>query len=196
PVGAPLRATAAEAARLLREPDEPFAVEAARSVTDPGALLLGALLHDIGKVGTGSHVPTGVEVAGRVLSRMGAPGSTRDDVLFLVEEHLLLSDTATRRNLEDEDLVLHVAARVRDERRLAMLYLLTMADAVATGPNASTPWRMTLVRDLVSKVSHVLARGSMDHRRAQRLEAAEGGVRRELSGASPGDVDVLLTDSS
>jgi [protein-PII] uridylyltransferase len=192
PVDVHLMATAAEAARLLREPDEPFAVEAVRSVDDPGALLLGALLHDIGKVGTGSHVTTGVQIAGLVLYRMGAPASTRDEVLFLVGEHLLLSDTATRRNLEDEDLILHVAARVRDERRLAMLYLLTMADAVATGPSASTPWRMTLVRDLVSKVSHVLSRGSMDRRRSERLEEAEERVRRELSGLPPGDVSSFL----
>src|SRR5207247_11143563 len=106
------------AAHLLREAEEPFAVEAARSVNDPDALLLGALLHDIGKVGAGSHVPAGVEIADRILTRMGLADATREQILFLVREHLLLSDTATRRNLEDEDLILHVAARIRDEHRL------------------------------------------------------------------------------
>jgi [protein-PII] uridylyltransferase len=192
PVDVHLMATAAQAARLLREADEPFAVEAVKSVDDPAAVLLGALLHDIGKVGTGSHVPAGVRLAGKVLDRMGVTGDRKDHVLFLVGEHLLLSETATRRNLEDEDLILHVAARIGDERRLAMLYLLTVADATATGPSASTPWRMALVRDLVAKVSHVFARGSMDRVRAGRLTAIEASVRRELSDLPAQDVEAFL----
>jgi [protein-PII] uridylyltransferase len=192
PVDVHLMATAAEAARLLREPDEPFAAEAAGSVDDPGALLLGALLHDIGKVGRGSHVPAGAEIAGEAISLLGLSNRTREQILFLVREHLLLSDTATRRNLEDEDVILHVAALVRDERRLAMLYLLTVADAAATGPSASTPWRMTLIRDLVAKVSHVFARGSMDGMQAERLIETEAAVRRELAGLTPEDVDAFL----
>jgi [protein-PII] uridylyltransferase len=192
PVEVHLMATAAEVARLLRSADEPFAAEAVKSVEDPSSLLLGAVLHDIGKVGSGSHVLKGAEFAEGILARLGVSQATREHVLFLVREHLLLSDTATRRNLEDEDLILHVAARVRDERRLAMLYLLTVADAVATGPSASTPWRMTLVRDLMAKVSHVFSRGSMDRRQAERLGEAEAEVRRELSSLPRADVDSFL----
>jgi [protein-PII] uridylyltransferase len=156
PVDAHLLHTVEEAARLLAEPDEPFAAEAVAQVDDVTALLLGALLHDIGKVGSGSHVKAGVEVTGRVLDRMAVTGTTRDGVLFLVGEHLLLSDTATRRDLDDEALILDVASRIGTPERLAMLYLLTVADALATGPAASTPWRLGLIRDLVSKVSRVL----------------------------------------
>jgi [protein-PII] uridylyltransferase len=192
PVDVHLMATAAEAARLLRSADEPFAVEAVRSLEDPSALLLGALLHDIGKVGSGAHVPKGVEFAQVILARMGLAGATREQVLFLVREHLLLSDTATRRNLDDEDLILHVAARIRDDGRLAMLYLLTVADAVATGPSAATPWRMALVRDLVAKVSRVFSRGSMDRRQAERLDEVEAQVRRELASVPGEDVDRFL----
>jgi [protein-PII] uridylyltransferase len=100
-----------------------------------------------------------------------------------VEEHLLLSDTATRRNLEDEDLIVHVAARVGDERRLALLYLLTVADAHATGPAASSPWRLGLVRELVAKVSQAFQRGLMDRDRAGRLAEAERALREALISA-------------
>ncbi|MGH2556408.1 MAG: HD domain-containing protein, partial [Actinomycetota bacterium] len=172
PVDIHLIETLAEATRLLREPDEPFAVEAASSIDDPTPLLLGALLHDIGKIGRGSHVATGRDVASRALVRLGVNDELRDDVLFLVAEHLLLSETATRRNLEDEDMILHVAARVGDHRRLALLYLLTVADALATGPTASSPWRLGLVRELVAKVSHAFERGLMDRDRAGRLKRA------------------------
>ncbi|HUG87595.1 MAG TPA: ACT domain-containing protein [Actinomycetota bacterium] len=152
--------TAAGAAALLRgETDDPMIAEAARGVGDPGAVLLGALLHDIGKRGEGPHVPAGGRVLEPILTRLRTPAETADRVRFLVAEHLLLSDTATRRDLSDENLVLDVAGRVGDPERLASLFLLTIADAEATGPHASTPWRMALVRDLVGKVQRTLDRG-------------------------------------
>jgi [protein-PII] uridylyltransferase len=181
PVDVHLAETVGEAQRLLSEPDEPFAVQAVGLLDDPTTLLLGALLHDIGKVGKGSHVAEGVKIAAGVLGEMALPASVRDDVLFLVREHLLLSHTATRRNLEDEDLILRVAARIGDAKRLALLYLLTIADSLATGPSASTPWRMNLVRDLVSKVSHVFERGLMDPDRAGRLGSVTTAAKQVLA---------------
>lgn len=192
PVDLHLRETAVLAARILREPQEPFGRAAAATVSDPTALLCGALLHDAGKVGRGSHVPLGVERASRVLDAMGVGGEARDDALFLVREHLLLSDTATRRDLSDEDLVLHVAARVGEERRLALLYLLTVADALATGPAAATPWRLGLIRELVARVQRAFERGHMDRRRAQRLTRVEAGVRRALAGLPEREVEEFL----
>jgi [protein-PII] uridylyltransferase len=175
--------TAASAAELLGGPgDDPLASQAAGLVGDRPALLLGALLHDIGKVGRGRHVQEGAAIAARVLDRVGVGSETRERALFLVEEHLLLSDTAVRRDLSDENLVLDVAARVRDPERLAMLYLLTVADAGATGPHAWTPWRRALVRELVAKVEHVLERGEMGVRRAADLEERVEELRRLLGG--------------
>jgi [protein-PII] uridylyltransferase len=192
PVDVHLMETVKEAGILLSDPEEPFAGQAAAAVHDSEALLLGALLHDIGKVGTGSHVPVGVEIAARALERMGVKGGRREDVLFLVADHLLLSDSATRRNIDDEDLVVRVASRIRTPERLGMLYLLTVADAKATGPSACTPWRMNLIRDLVSKVSLVLERGQLDSGRVHRLEAREASVRRALADRSPEDVETFL----
>lgn len=146
--------------------DDPLAAEAASAIDDRDAVLLGAFLHDIGKVGEGSHVPKGVEVAASVLSRMAVPDPTARSVLFLVQEHLLLSDTATRRDASDQNLVLDVAARVQDPQRLAMLYVLTVADARATGPHAWTAWRQALVRELVARVERVLQRKEMGPDRA------------------------------
>ncbi|MEX2202626.1 MAG: HD domain-containing protein, partial [Actinomycetota bacterium] len=93
--------------RLLEEPDaEPLVAEAVRVVTDPHALRLGALLHDIGKTGMGGHVPAGAAIAQETLAQMRVPEHTAALAGFLVAEHLLLSDTATRRDLDDEDFVL------------------------------------------------------------------------------------------
>jgi [protein-PII] uridylyltransferase len=192
PVDVHLFQATAEARRLLHEPDEPFASEAADQIADRDALVLGALLHDIGKVGTGSHVTEGMARAERVLDRMGIEGTLRDDVLFLVREHLLLSDTATRRNIHDEALVLHVAARIGTPERLAMLYLLSMADALATGPSACTPWRLGLIRELVANVSRAFEHGLMDQGRATQLERAEAVIRVAMQAEEPDQVTAFI----
>jgi [protein-PII] uridylyltransferase len=137
-------------------------------------------------------VAVGGRVAAAALDRMGVAGPERDLAQFLVERHLLLSDTATRRDLADQDLVLGVAARVRDPQRLAALYLLTVADGLATGPHAWTPWRATLVRELVAKVEHVLERGEMGAEEAERLSAAEEAIRDALSREDPAAAEAFL----
>jgi [protein-PII] uridylyltransferase len=186
--------TGGEAARVLdgASGDDPVVAAAAAAVTDRDAVLLGAFLHDIGKTGLGRHVEAGSRVAAEALDRMGFEGETRDHVLFLVDQHLLLSDTATRRDLDDENLVMDVAARVRDPERLAMLTVLTAADAEATGPHARTPWRMALIRELVGKVGHVLERGDMGPDRAVLLGERVEAIRSLLRGEPIGAVNALL----
>jgi [protein-PII] uridylyltransferase len=147
---------------------------------DRDGLLLGALFHDIGKTGAGRHVEVGARVASEMLDRMGVGGVTRDLAAFMVAEHLLLPDTATRRDLTDEELILDVAARIETPERLRALHLLAQADASATGPAASTPWRQTLVRELVARVEHVFARGDMGVELAQQLTSRVEAVRASL----------------
>ncbi|HEX6261717.1 MAG TPA: ACT domain-containing protein [Actinomycetota bacterium] len=171
--------TAGGVAALLRGgAEDPMTAEAVSAIRDREALLLGALLHDIGKRGEGPHVPAGVRVVEPILERLAVAPETADRVRFLVAEHLLLSDTATRRDLTDENLVLDVAGRVGDGGRLASLFLLTTADAEATGPHASTPWRRALVRDLVGKVQRAL-----DHPEEQPDELATIAERLERMAA-------------
>ncbi len=188
---------AAEVAGLLagRGADDPLAGEAVAVVSGAGAgdvLFLGAFLHDIGKVGRGGHVETGPAVAASALERMGVEGSARDDALFLVREHLLLSNTATRRDLSDRALIRATAARIGTAERLAMLYLLTVADARATGPHATTTWRMALVRDLVTEVERVLERGEVEET-AARSAARAREVRRLLGGEDDEEVGRFLS---
>jgi [protein-PII] uridylyltransferase len=173
--------------------DDPVRAEAVKQVSDRDALLLGALLHDIGKTGEGGHVAVGSRVIDPILERIGVAEPAASLVRFMVAQHLLLPDTATRRDLSDEDLVLDVAAAVGFPERLAALYLLARADAEATGPAAWTPWRATLVRELVAKVQHVLERGEMGPELAVELEGRTDRLR-ELLGDLPADeVDGFLS---
>jgi [protein-PII] uridylyltransferase len=172
--------------------DDPVLARAVTLVPDRRALALGALLHDIGKNGEGGHVPVGERVAAAILERIGADAATRELVGFLVARHLLLSDTATRRDLTDENLILDVAAAVGTADRLAALYLLAKADAEATGPAAWTPWRRTLIRELVAKMQHVLERGAMGAEIAEELAARVERVRTLLAREPSDDVDAFL----
>ncbi len=157
--------------------DDPLEVVSADHIDERDGALLGALLHDIGKNGEGGHVLVGDRVAATILARMDVEASTGELARFMVAEHLLLPDTATRRDLGDDDLILDVAARVETPERLAALYLLAKADALATGPSAWTPWRQALIRELVAKVQRVFERGEMGVEVAERLADAVDVVR-------------------
>ncbi len=177
----------AEMSRLIDVGDEdPLTTGALAQGPDRDGLVLGALLHDIGKIGEGGHVPAGARIAAETLEHMGVPGPARDLAAFMVAEHLLIPDTATRRDLTDENLILDVAARIGSPDRLGALTLLAKADAIATGPSAWTPWRQTLVRELVSRVQRVFDRGHMGTELAQQLTERIDAVR-DLLDAEPDD---------
>jgi [protein-PII] uridylyltransferase len=135
-------------------------------------LLWAALLHDIGKGETGvSHSISGAKIAESILLKKGYPAEDIETVSFLIKEHLLLIKTATRRDLNDEETAISCARNIKDIDRLKMLYLLTVADSMATGPKAWTDWTATLLRDLFFKVSNVLEKGELATREA--VEAFE-----------------------
>jgi len=155
----------------------------------PDALLLGALFHDIGKVGERNHVPLGARIAADQLASMGIGEDDRALASFMVAQHLLLPDTATRRDLTEEDLILDVAAKVGTPERLRALVLLAEADALATGPAAWTAWRRTLLDELVTRVERVLERGDMGEELAARLTDRVQRVRDLLADEPDADVD-------
>jgi [protein-PII] uridylyltransferase len=122
---------------------------------NPESLLLAALFHDIGKTGR-DHANKGVITARGVLKRFNLGPEITNDILFLIQHHLLLAETATRRDLGDERIVLQFALKVETVRRLKMLYLLTWADSKATNPTAWNDWIATLVQELFFKTLHIL----------------------------------------
>ena len=122
-----------------------------RDVARPDLLLVGGLLHDIGKGSGGDHSEAGVPLATRAAQRMGFDPADVATVARLVRHHLLLVEAATRRDLEDPATATSVAAAVGDPGTLDLLDALTRADARATGPGAWSDWKAGLVTDLVSR---------------------------------------------
>jgi [protein-PII] uridylyltransferase len=144
---------------------------------DATSLVLGALLHDIGK-GAPDHAATGAEMATRILGRFQVPELIAREITFLVREHLLLFKTATRKDLHDEQVVAACAERVGDEARLDRLFLLSMADARATGPKAWNEWTASLLQDLYFKIRKLFAHGPLSEPQAmERVERVREEVR-------------------
>ncbi|MGA4839345.1 [protein-PII] uridylyltransferase [Streptomyces sp. G45] len=128
-----------------------------RRVGRPDLLLMAALLHDIGKGWPGDHAVAGETIARDVAARVGFDPSDTAVLARLVRHHLLLVETATRRDLDDPATVTQVAEAVGSPGTLELLHALTEADALATGPAAWSSWRGSLVADLVKRVGAVLA---------------------------------------
>ncbi|MDY6839172.1 MAG: [protein-PII] uridylyltransferase [Thermodesulfobacteriota bacterium] len=132
-------------------------------IGSPRLLLWAGLFHDIGKAEDDHdhHCAKGAEIVTRILKRMAFPDTDVQAVSFLVLHHLLLVHTATRRDINDEKVVVQCARNFPDIEHLNMLYLLTVADSKATGPKAWNDWKAALLKELYSKVYHVLKTGEL-----------------------------------
>ncbi|MGW0581377.1 [protein-PII] uridylyltransferase, partial [Streptomyces sp. NPDC002920] len=149
------------------------ASEFTRRVGRPDLLLVSALLHDIGKGWPGDHSVAGEIIAKDVAARIGFDRADVTVLATLVRHHLLLIETATRRDLEDPATVRSVAEAVGSQSTLELLHALTEADALATGPAAWSSWRGSLVADLVKRVAAVLAGDEPDEPAAAAATTAE-----------------------
>lgn len=131
--------------------------EIAGLVTRERPFHLAALLHDIGKNSGRDHSVYGSELAGAIGSRLQFDETEVDLLVFLVRHHLFIPENALRRDLEDRAFIKRCAEFIGDPERLAMLYLLSVADSRATGPSAWSDWKASLMRDLYHKVAAYLA---------------------------------------
>nr|WP_229891130.1 [protein-PII] uridylyltransferase [Streptomyces mashuensis] len=172
-----------------------------RRVGRPDLLLLAALLHDIGKGRPGDHSEAGAATARTVAARIGLDAADTGVLTTLVRHHLLLAETATRRDLDDPATVHTVTDAVPDPGTLELLHALTEADALATGPAAWSTWRATLVDGLVRRASAAYAGAPVTERpepappgpaeRRQAAEALRTGAPAVAYGPADGDTLAL-----
>lgn len=167
----------------------------------PDLLLVGTLLHDIGKGFPGDHTDVGQQIVATMARRMGFTAGDSETLVTMVRLHLLLPDVATRRDLDDPLTVTAVADAVGDSTTLGLLAGLTEADSLATGPSAWGPWKAGLVADLVQRVRSRLA-GEPDrpppvadvHERHVRLMGQARRLGRSVLVADGSDVTIVAED--
>ncbi len=135
------------------------ASELTRQVSRPDLLLVACLLHDIGKGLPGDHSEAGAALAREMALAIGFADGDVDTIESLVRHHLLLPETATRRDLDDPATAANVAMIVQSHETLDLLHALSRADARATGPQAWSDWRRSLIDDLVAR-THALLSGT------------------------------------
>ncbi|QIK76983.1 [protein-PII] uridylyltransferase [Nocardioides piscis] len=127
-----------------------------RAVARPDVLLVAALLHDIGKGGRIEHSLAGEPIARAIATRMGFDAVAVDLVAGLVRHHLLLSETATSRDLDDPATVQGLLTKVPDVDALELLLALTEADCRAASPKAWSAWRAGLVTAMATRARAAL----------------------------------------
>jgi [protein-PII] uridylyltransferase len=182
-VDAHLFHAAEEAAKLLHSDDALVAANAADlGPGDTDLLMLAALFHDMGKGGDEDHSALGERLVEGPAERLGLSEDDAEILKWLVRNHLLLVDVATKRDLTDESMLLELVPKIGDERRLRLLYLLTVADGLATGPAAWGPWKASLINELAGRLRHLLQRGDLASADAARLARERRELAEELAG--------------
>ena len=108
--------------------------------------------------------------------------SERDLLYFLIEHHLILAETALKRDLMDEKPIVQCAVQIKDSNRLLLLYMLTVADSLATGTEAWNAWKASLLRELFFKVDRLLMREDLE---PEDLEARTSQIQEKVMALLP-----------
>jgi [protein-PII] uridylyltransferase len=170
----------------------PVASEIVKAGVDMVALYVALFLHDIGKGLPADHSEVGAEVARDLCPRLGLDPARCEMVEWLVRHHLLMSDTAQKRDIADPRTVRAFADVVRSPERLRLLLVLTVCDIRAVSPVAWNNWKAQLLRVLYWDTRALLTGGAERLSRADRVEEAKEALRRALADWTPAEVEAEI----
>ncbi len=175
-------------AEKLRE-EQGVLHEVFRALQRKDVLYMAILLHDIAKPhGVADHEITGVHMAHTILQRLGLE-EIFPDVAFLIRHHLIMEQTAFRRNIHDAQTISEFGARFDRAEQLDYLYLLTYADLSAVNINVWTEWKASILQDLYGRTAEVLRRKlrgiQIEEYQKSRHAAAKVDLLARLSAAMP-----------
>ncbi|MFQ5984353.1 MAG: [protein-PII] uridylyltransferase [Alphaproteobacteria bacterium] len=170
----------------------PLATEVVGKILSHRALYLGVLLHDVAKGRGGDHSEIGAQVARELGPRLRLTGEETETVAWLVRHHLLFSDTAFKRDLNDAKTVRDFVYIVQSLERLRLLLVLTAADIRAVGPHVWNGWKATLLRELYRRAEEVITGGHEAEAKRRRVEAAKARLRAALADWPAAQVEAYL----
>jgi [protein-PII] uridylyltransferase len=160
--------------------DHPLAHKIVGTIRNRRALFVATFLHDIAKGRPDDHSLAGAAIARKLGPRFGLSDAETETVAWLVEHHLLMSNTAQSRDLSDNATIKAFADVVQTMERLKLLLVLTIADIKAVGPGVWTGWKGQLLRNLYHETEIVLGGGAVDIARSERVRLAQEELRTEL----------------
>ncbi|MBU6206564.1 MAG: [protein-PII] uridylyltransferase, partial [Alphaproteobacteria bacterium] len=160
--------------------DHPLTTAIMRQLASRKVLYVAVLLHDIAKGRGGNHSILGAEVAEKFCPRLGLNAAETETVAWLVRYHLLMSDTAFRRDISDFKTVLDFTAIVQSPERLRLLLALTVVDIRAVGPGVWNGWKRQLLSDLYDAAEEVLRLGHKQRGRKERVDSKQNVLRGVL----------------
>lgn len=141
----------------------------------PEVLYLAGLFHDIAKGRGGDHSKLGRADASRFCKQHGLMREDNELIVWLVENHLTMSSTAQKQDLSDQDVIAGFASKIKNERYLTALFLLTVADIRGTSHKVWNAWKGKLLEDLFQSTKRFLSSGKI---------ADQAGEARRLAGES------------
>jgi [protein-PII] uridylyltransferase len=147
----------------------PVASELIEQVQSRRALYVALLLHDICKGRGGDHSELGAELALTVGPALGLTAEETEMVSWLILHHLMLSQTAFSRDIDDPKTILDLADTIQSPERLRLLLILTVSDIRAVSPKVWNGWKATLLRELYARVAEVLEGGLSTTERDARI---------------------------
>jgi len=158
----------------------PLASEIFAGITNRTALYVALFLHDIGKGREEAHEIVGARIARDLCPRLGLTPAETETVSWLVENHLVMSQTSQTRDVSDPRTIATFARTVQTMERLKLLLILTVCDIHAVGPGVWNGWKGQLLRALYWETESVLAGGHTASERDARVQAAKEALRAAL----------------
>ncbi|MBS1301321.1 [protein-PII] uridylyltransferase [Loktanella sp. SALINAS62] len=159
----------------------PYASQIIQAGVNRKVLYVALLLHDIGKGRPEDHSVLGARIARKVAPRLGLSKKECDTVEWLIRNHLLMSDTAQKRDISEPRTVRGFAKAVKSKERLDLLLLLTVCDIRGVGPGTWNNWKAVLLRNLYSATRDALDTGLEDLSRETREAVAKRALRDALA---------------
>ncbi|MBN8929665.1 MAG: [protein-PII] uridylyltransferase [Rhodospirillales bacterium 69-11] len=167
----------------------PVASEIVDHIQSRRALYVAMILHDIAKGRGGDHSVLGADVALKVGPTLGLSAEETETVSWLVLHHLLMSQTAFKRDIDDPKTILDLADTIQSPERLRLLLVLTVADMRAVSAKVWNGWKATLLRELYNRVAEVLAGGLSTTERDVRVQRAKEAASLLLSDWTPEEIE-------
>ena len=151
----------------LLKKELPMASDIIQRIALKRVLYLALFCHDIAKGQGGDHSVLGEKVAMRLAKRFGFTDDEAQTTGWLVRNHLLFSNTATKRDLNDPKTVQDFVAKVQSPERLKLLLVLTVADIRAVSPHAWNNWKAGLLRELYIRAEQCMGTGKIELKETQ-----------------------------